>query len=227
MACVPICASGRFLVTAATAAGLRGAAEQAENGRLHALDLFDCELRTADNLRAMKDQGGEHEGVGRARRGSASAPAATLTAPAPPCIADVLRRARLLHWVDAAQDWAQRFGGIDRVAHADEIAPGRCVMKLARRYARLAIAPSDAQVAQDLACLPFTRWHARWPAWATPDGVNRSWRPLEEAFCTFAARYDRADALVVWEGTVPVVALDVAAAHLLAQVGPANTGSVG
>lgn len=196
---------------------------QAEIDRSFAPDSADWGRRPVDNLAGMEEKGGDR----RAKPGVALEPAAMLAELASPCIGDALRRARLPHWIEAAQDWVQRFAGIDRVAHADEIAPVRCVTKLARRYARLSSVPSDAQVAHDMARLPFTRWHARWPAWATPDGVNRTWRPLEETFRGFAARHDAADELVVWEGTVPVVAPDAATAHLLAQVGPAKTGAAG
>ena len=116
-----------------------------------------------------------------------------------------LRDAGLGHWAAAVEEWSCRFSGIERHADAHDITPARCVMRLVLRYRRRRVAPDDATVASDLARLPFTRWHARWPAWVTPNGCSERWCPMQEPFSSFLRRYVDQEALVVWEGTVPVV----------------------
>jgi hypothetical protein len=108
-------------------------------------------------------------------------------------------------WTDSVLMWALRFAGIESHADVREIAPARCLMRLARRYARVETRRSDEQVANDLATLAFTRWQARWPAWVTPSGLSERWLPLEQPFGVFARRYPRLEEMLVWESTRPVV----------------------
>lgn len=115
-----------------------------------------------------------------------------------------LSQAGLAPWIEPATQWAARFSGTEAWVDEPALAPARCVLRLSAGLRRAACRPSDQAVAAALARLPFTRLHARWPAWAAADGRGERWDPLVEPFSRFSARHC-VDELLVWEGTVPSV----------------------
>lgn len=145
---------------------------QAEIGCGRAPELQALLCRASVSLRTMSNEPRSDGAAADQSPDADEATGATATPPYLARLADRLDRSGLGHWAVAAQEWTLRFAGIERHADADDMVPARCVMRLAWRYGRLKEQPVDAQVADDLARLPFTRWHARWPAWATPNGQS-------------------------------------------------------
>jgi hypothetical protein len=127
-----------------------------------------------------------------------------------------LGQAGLSHWIRPALWWASRFDGVERWTAELEFTPARCVLKLGLRYWRARPRqPTDQAVAAALAHLPFTYVRAKWPIWATGERESEWWNPLLVPFSDFASRHAAADGLLVWEGTVQVVAPHVAQKYLL------------
>lgn len=116
-----------------------------------------------------------------------------------------LQQAGLARWIEAAWLWVERFSGVERWIAETELAPSRCVLRLALRYRRQAPAPSDTQVAAELAALPFIEWQAKWPPWTTTSGRAERWRPLVEPFKAFEIRYPASTGPIVWQSSLPSV----------------------
>ncbi len=132
-------------------------------------------------------------------------------------IARRLQQAPLARGTVVACDWAARFDGLQEWIGAPRDAPARSLLRLAGRYAGRPHPRTDAAVAAALVWLPFTRWQARWPAWA--GGRPQRWNPLACPFRAFAQQRADADScLLVWESATPAVPADTAVAFLLARL---------
>jgi hypothetical protein len=128
----------------------------------------------------------------------------------------------LSRWGIPIQDWQQRFQGLEKWLSSASRQPTLTILGLLGSYGRSQTRVNDGVVANDLAHLEFTYWHARWPGWVT-QGRPMRWQPLQSAFADFERRYSAGLVPQVWVSDKPTVAAAEASSHLLHLLSSSQT----